>query len=114
MNGWIWADGDYGWLAFFVLDGLGAAAAAATGRAFATSWSSRLLIVPAMMALSAAVHFLHYALFQENLASLYYYVVSLIIMLIAAFLGYQFKRVKQMATQYSWEFVSAGLTWRAR
>ena len=36
MNGWIWADSDYGWLAFFVLDGLGAAAAVATGRAFAT------------------------------------------------------------------------------
>ena len=114
MNGLIWTDADYGWLAFFVLDGLGAAAAAATGRAFATSWSSRWLIVPATIVLAAAVHFLHYALFQEDLTSFYYYLVALIILLVAAFLGYQFKRVKQMATQYSWEFESAGLTWRAR
>ena len=114
MYGLIWANGDYSWLAFFVLDGLGAAAATATGRAFATSWTSRLLIVPAMIALAAAVHFLHYALFQEDLASLYYYLVSLIILLVAAFLGYQFKRVKQMATQYSWAFEGAGLMWRPR
>jgi hypothetical protein len=112
MNGLIWADGDYAWLAFFVLNGLGAAAAAATGRAFATSWSSRLLIIPAMIVLAAAVQFLHYALFQEDLTSLYYYIVALIVLLIAAFLGYQFKRVKQMSTQYSWAFASSGLTWR--
>ncbi len=114
MNGWIWADGDYGLIAFIVLDGLGAAAAVATGRAFAKSWSARLFVLPAMIALAAAVHFLHYALFQEDLSSLYYYLVTFIILIIAALLGYQFMRVKQMATQYSWEFESAGLTWRAR
>jgi hypothetical protein len=114
MNGLIWSSADYGWLAFIVLDGLGAAAASSTGRAFASSWSSRLVLVPAMIALAAAVHFLHYALFQEDLDSLYYYVVSLIIMLVAAFLGYQFKRVKQMSTQYSWAFQSAGLSWRPK
>jgi len=48
------------------------------------------------------------------LASLYYYLVTLIILLVAALLGYQLMRVKQMTTQYSWAFVSAGLTWRAR
>jgi hypothetical protein len=114
MNDLIWTSADYGWLAFFVLDGLGAAAAAATGRALATSWSSRVLIVPAMIVLAGAVQFLHYALFQEDLASLHYYLVVLVILLIAAFLGYQYKRVKQMATQYSWAFISAGLTWRPR
>ena len=114
MNGLIWADGDYGWLAFIVLDGLGAAAAVATGRAFAKSWSARLYIVPAMIALAAAVHFLHFALFQEDLASLYYYLVTFIIVLVAAQLGYQFMRVKQMGTQYSWAFQSSGFTWRAR
>jgi cell shape-determining protein MreD len=114
MDGWIWSSADYGWLAFIVLDGLGALAANSTGRAFASSWSSRLLIVPAMIVLAAAVHFLHFALFQEDLTSLYYYLVSLVIMLIAAFLGYQFRRVKQMSTQYSWAFESAGLAWRAK
>ena len=114
MNGLIWSSADYGWLAFIVLDGLGAAAASSTGRAFASSWSSRILVVPAMIVLAAAVHFLHFALFQEDLASLYYYLVSLIIMLVAAFLGYQFKRVKQMSTQYSWAFEGSGLSWRAK
>jgi len=114
MNGLIWSDADYGWLAFIVLDGLGAAAAVATGRAFAKSWSARLFILPAMLALAAAVHFLHFALFQEDLASLHYYLVTLVILLVAALLGYQFMRVKQMSTQYSWAYVSAGITWRAR
>ena len=41
MGGWMWPDSDYAWLAFFVLDGLGAAAAVATGRAFARSAGAR-------------------------------------------------------------------------
>jgi hypothetical protein len=114
MGGWIWYPSDYGWLAFFVLTGLGVAAGVATGRAFAKSWSPRWLIVPAIVALSAAVHFLHYALFQEDLLSLHYYLVTLALLLIAAFLGYQIMRVNQMATQYSWAFEKAGLNWRAR
>ena len=54
-------------MAFGVLTGLGFLASLATGRSFATSWSPLWLIVPAMLALAAAVHFLHYALFQEEL-----------------------------------------------
>ena len=67
-----------------------------------------------MLALAAAVHFLHFALFQEDLSSLYYYLVTFVILLVAALLGYQLNRVKQMATQYSWAFEGTGLTWRAR
>ncbi len=114
MNGLIWTDADYGLLAFIVLDGLGAAAAVATGRSFAKSWSPVYLVIPAMLALAAAVHFLHFALFQEDLGSLHYYLVDFVILLVAALLGYQFARVKQMATQYSWAYQGAGLTWRAR
>jgi hypothetical protein len=114
MHGLIWSDTDYGLLAFIVLDGLGAAAAVAAGRAFARSWSSRLLIIPAMIALAAAVHFLHFALFEEDLGSLYYYLVTFVILFVAAQFGYQLMRVKQMATQYSWAYESAGLNWRAR
>jgi len=114
MGGWIWDGGDpWGWLAFFVLNGLGAAASVAAGRAFAKSWSPRLLIAPAMAALAAAVHFLHYALFQEPF-SWYYYGVGLILLLAAASFGYQTMRVRQMATQYSWAFEKQGLSWRER
>ena len=34
-----------------------------------------------MIALAAAVHFLHYALFQEDLLSLHYYLVTFVILL---------------------------------
>ena len=73
MDGWIWPDHDYAWLAFFVLDGLGAAAAVATGRAFARSWSPQWQIAPAMIVLAAGVQWLHFALFQEDLLSPQYY-----------------------------------------
>ena len=114
MDGWIWPDHDYAGLAFVVLTVLSAAAAVATGRAFARSWSPRWQIAPAMIALAAAVQWLHFALFQEELLSLHYYLVTLVILLAAALFGYQSMRARQMATQYSWAFEKAGLNWRAR
>ena len=114
MGGWIWPDHDYAGLAFVVLILLSGAAAVATGRAFARSWSPRWQIAPAMIALAAAVQWLHFALFQEELLSLHYYLVTLVILLAAALYGYQSTRVRQMSTQYSWAFEKAGLNWRAR
>src|SRR5271154_2875454 len=114
MGGWIWPDHDYAGLAFVVLTVLGAAAALATGRAFARSWSPRWQIAPAMIALAAAVQWLHFALFQEELLSLHYYLVTLVIVVIAASIGYAEMRARQMATQYSWAFQKVGLSWRAR
>ena len=55
MDGWIWPDHDYAWLAFFVLDGLGAAAAVATGRAFARSWSPQWQIAPASTIIAGTI-----------------------------------------------------------
>ncbi len=114
MTGVLWADGDYGFLAFLVLTGLGAAAAFATGRALAGGWSPLWRIAPAMVALAAAVQFLHYALFQEELLSLHYYLVTFALLLAMAWLGYAAMRARQMATQYSWAFERNGLRWRAR
>ena len=114
MDGWIWPDHDYAGLAFVVLIVLSAAAAVATGRGFARSWGPRWQIAPAMIALAAAVQWLHFALFQEELLSLHYYLVTLVILLAAALYGYQSTRVRQMSTQYSWAFEKAGLNWRAR
>jgi hypothetical protein len=114
MDGWIWPDHDYAWLAFFVLGVLGVAAAVSTGRAFARSWSPQWQIAPAMIALAAGVQWLHFALFQEDLLSLHYYLVTLVILLAAALFGYQSMRVRQMSTQYSWAFEKSGLNWRAR
>ena len=114
MGGWLWPDTDYGWLAFLVLTILAALAAIATGRSFASAWSPQWLIFPGIVLLAAAVQFLHFALFQEDLFSLHYYLVTLVILLAAAFFGYQSTRARQMATQYSWAFEKVGLGWRPR
>lgn len=115
MNGLFWADTASGFWIFLLLTVvIGGAAAIASGRALAKTWSPAWAIVPAMIVLSAAVRFLHFALYQEELLSLQYYVVTLVILLIAAFAGYRSMRARQMATQYSWAFEKAGLNWRAR
>jgi hypothetical protein len=114
MLAWLFPPTDSGLLAFCVLTGLGVLASIATGRSFATSWSPMLLIVPAMVVLAAAVHFLHYALFQENLLSAYYYGVTLLILLIFCALGYRSKRAAQMGSQYRWMFHSEGMFWSER
>ena len=96
------------------IDFLGALAAIATGRSFAASWSPLWLIVPAMLALAAAVQFLHYALFQEELASPYYYGETFLFLLIFAALGYRAKRALQMGSQYRWMFHNEGMFWSER
>jgi hypothetical protein len=110
----LWPATNTGLLALIVLDGLGAAAAYSTGRAFAMSWSSRLLLIPAILALAAGIRFLHYALFLEALLSLHYYFVDFVILAVAAAFGYTLTRARQMATQYSWAYEKSGLGWRPR
>jgi hypothetical protein len=114
MAGILWADHDWALLAFIVLDGLGALAAFATGRALAGGWSPLWRIAPAMVVLAAAVQFLHYALFQEELLSLHYYLVTFVLLFVVCWFGYAAMRARQMATQYSWAFERVGLRWRAR
>ncbi|HYC25782.1 MAG TPA: hypothetical protein VEC58_07075 [Roseiarcus sp.] len=115
MGGLFWADTDAGPYIFLLLTVvLGGAAAIASGRALAKTWSPAWLIAPYMAVLSAAVRFLHFALYQEELLSLQYYIVTLVIALAAAYGGYRAMRAGQMATQYSWAFEKAGLNWRAR
>ena len=114
MLAWLFPPTDSGLIAFCVLTGLGTLASIAAGRSFAASWSPMWLVVPSMIALAAGVHFLHYALFQENLASAYYYGVTLLILLIFASLGYRSKRAAQMGSQYRWMFHNEGMFWRDR
>ena len=114
MTGLIWSDADYGLPVFLLLTFLGAAAAFATGRAIAGSWGPLGQLIPAMAALAAGVRFLHFALFQEDLFSLHYYLVTFVILLAVAWYSYSGTRTRQMATQYSWLFEKSGMTWRAR
>ena len=87
---------------------LGGAAAIATGRAIAQTWRPIWHLFPYMLILSAAIQFLHYALFAENLLSIQFYLVSVGITLLGAGLGYHRMRALQMATQYSWAFRQTG------
>ena len=114
MAGVLWADTDSGLFVFLLLTVLGGAAAAASGRALAKTWSPDWLIAPYMAVLSAAVRFLHFSLFQEELLSLRYYIVTFVVMLAVAWVSYKSMRATQMATQYSWRYEKAGLNWRAR
>ena len=114
MSGVVWADTDYGLLSFAILTLLGSAAAWAVGGAFAKSWSPLWLIAPAAAVLSAAVRFLHFSLFQEELFSLHFYAVILVVTLVVSWISYKATRATQMATQYSWASAQSGLGWRAR
>ncbi len=111
----LWGDTGNGWFFFqSVLTVLAAAAAVASGRALAMTWGPVWLLVPYVAVLSAAVRFLHFALFQDELLSLHYYFDTLVVLLAIAGISYKSMRATQMATQYSWAYQKAGLNWRAR
>ena len=114
MGGWLWADSDYGWSGVHRAHRSRRGGGLATGRAFAQSLEPAVADRAGDVALAAAVQFLHYALFQEDLLSLHYYLVTWWCCSRAACFGYQTMRARQMATQYSWAFEKVGLTWRAR
>ncbi|HEX2448076.1 MAG TPA: hypothetical protein VHK26_07810 [Methyloceanibacter sp.] len=106
-------DGPWVFLVLTVI--IGGAGAFLSGRSLARSWKPFGRIFLYMALLAAAVRFFHYALFDGNLLSLYYYLVTYIVLLAAASLGYRMMRTTQMVTQYRWLYERTGpLTWRAR
>ncbi len=103
-------------LVFIILTGvLGGGAAYLSGRALALKWRPVWQLVIYMALLTAAVRFLHYALFGEVLLSLQYYLVAYAVIMGMALLGYRLTRVKQMVTQYYWLYERAGpFGWRQK
>lgn len=94
---------------------LGGGAAFMAGRSLAKDWRqvSQLLIF--MVPLGVGVRFLHFALFQQDLFSLKYFITHTLILMGFALLGYRLKRVSQMITQYPWLYERSGpLTWRQK
>ena len=116
MAGWLFDDAPNGLLHFVLLTlVLGGAGGIASGRAIAGSWKSFAILPVYMVILSAAVRFLHYALFAEDLASVPGYIVALVVTLLAAAYGYRSCRAEQMAVQYSWLYTRSGpLGWTAK
>ena len=96
------------------IDLLAILAAMAAGRSFANSWSPLALVLPSALALAAAMHFLHSALFEEDLFSGYYFGVTFVVFLFFAAFGYRAKRALQMGSQYRWLFHTEGIFWTHR
>ena len=110
---WLSDDSPHVFLLLTVIIGGGAAFLA--GRGLARSWKPFGRIFFYMVLLAAAVRFFHYALFDGELLSLYYYLVTYVVLLGAACLGYRMMRARQMVTQYRWLYERTGpLTWRER
>jgi hypothetical protein len=94
---------------------LGGWAAWMTGRASAQTWRPYSSLVIYMLALGVAVRFIHHALFGGSMASVQYYIVDTVILMILGFLGYRYTRTNQMVTQYYWLYERTGLlSWKAR
>jgi len=113
LTPWITDDGLRVFIVLTVIIGGGAAFLAGRGlaRAWKPLWRSRVY----MALLAAAVRFFHYALFDAALLSPYYYLVTYLVLLAAALLGFRMMRTTQMVTQYRWLYErTSPLTWRAR
>ena len=110
---WLSDDSLRVFLALTVIIGGGAAFLA--GRGLARSWKPFGRIFFYMAMLAAAVRFFHYALFDGDLLSLYYYLVTYVVLLAAASFGFRAMRTTQMVTQYRWLYErTSPLTWRER
>jgi hypothetical protein len=105
-----------GWFEIAFITGiLGGLAAWATGRAIAETWRPYYQLVAYMALLSAAVRFIHFALFDAHLLSLPSYLADMLYLLAVGSLAYRITLAHRMVTQYRWLYERTGpLTWRER
>ena len=88
---------------FLILTVIGGGGAAfMAGRSTALGWQPIWQLVVYMLIFGAGLRFLHFALFEETLLSLYYYIVQTAVVIASALLGYQLTRVNQMTQKYPW------------
>jgi hypothetical protein len=105
-----------GWFEIAFITGiLGGLAAWATGRAIAETWRPYYQLVAYMALLSAAVRFIHFALFDAHLLSVPSYLADMLYLLAVGSLAYRITLAHRMVTQYRWLYERTGpLTWRER
>jgi hypothetical protein len=103
-----------GVLQFLVLTVImGGGAAFMAGRSLAGGWRGIGLLLAYMIPFTAAIRFLHFALFQGHLISLSHFLVHGAIVAGFAVLGYRMHRTHQMVSQYPWLYEKTGpLSWR--
>lgn len=86
-----------------------------SGRGLALGWRPFWLLVAYMVLFSFAVRFLNFALFEGELLSVHHFLVAMVVVMIAAALGYRMTRTSQMVTQYGWLYRrTSPLTWTDR
>ena len=106
---------DGGWVFLVLTVIIGGAGAFLAGRGLARSWKPYWRVFFYMALFAAAVRFFHYALFNGTLLSLHYYLVTYVILVAAALLGYRWMRTTQMVSQYRWLYRrTSPVTWRER
>lgn len=87
---------------------LGGAAAFATGRAIALTWRPFWQALAYMIPLTAAVRFLHYALFDEDILAIGPALLALVVLLAVTALAFRGVQARQMARQYPFAFAASG------
>jgi hypothetical protein len=103
------------WEFVFITVLLAGGAAYLTGRAVARAWEGEARLVFYMVLLAAATRFIHFALFEGTLLSLYYYLIDFVVITVIAILGKRITRARQMARQYSFEYVrTSALSWNRK
>ena len=116
MPEWLYVAGENrAWVFLLVTVVLGGSAAWISGKSIAQTWRPLWQIPAYLILLTAAVRFLHYALFQEPLLPFKNWLVDYSVLLVLAVLGFRRMRALQISTQYAWLFAAHGpFGWRRR
>jgi hypothetical protein len=100
------------WVYVVVTVLLGGGGAFSTGRALARSWHDWPMVIVAMFGLTFGVRFIHFALFEETLLSLHFYLADFVTLCVIGLLGHRYTRAGQMTTQYRWLYErTSPLSW---
>jgi hypothetical protein len=92
---------------------LGGGAAWLSGRAIANAWHPQWQVAIAAALVGMAARFIHFALFEGTLLSLYSFCCDILFFLILGLLAWRATRAAQMVRQYPWLYARAGpLGWR--
>ena len=108
MENLLYEDGGL-WVYVVVTVLLGGGGAYSTGRALARSWHDWPMVLLAMAGLAFGVRFIHYALFEQTLLSLQFYLADAVTLSLIGLFGFRYTRVGQMTTQYRWLYERTGL-----
>lgn len=108
MENIVYEEGGF-WVYVVVTVLLGGGGAFSTGRALARNWEDWPMVIVAMAGLAFGVRFIHFALFEQTLLSLQFYLADAVTLCIIGLFGYRYTRVGQMTTQYRWLYERTGL-----